>query len=119
VKFVPAGSGQVTVSLVRGADRVRVSVRDNGPGIGPEEQAFIFERFRQGGNTLTDKPKGTGLGLPISRQIVEYFGGRLWVESEQGQGANFIFELPLKTQGTTSEQREERPHDSQDPDRGR
>ncbi|WP_303784150.1 sensor histidine kinase [Azovibrio restrictus] len=117
VKFVPAGAGQVTVTLECTADRVRVSVRDNGPGIGPEEKEFIFERFRQGGNTLTDKPKGTGLGLPISRQIVEYFGGRLWVESELGQGAVFIFELPRKKDGTKTEQREERPHDPQDPDR--
>lgn len=97
VKFVPARTGQVAVAMICAAGRVRVSVRDNGPGIGPEEKDFIFERFRQGGNTLTDKPKGTGLGLPISLQIVEYFGGRLWVESESGQGADFIFELPLQT----------------------
>ena len=44
---------------------------------------------------MTDKPQGTGLGLPISRQIVEYFGGNLWVESEPGAGANFIFTVPL------------------------
>lgn len=97
VKFVPARTGQVAVAMTCAAGRARVSVRDNGPGIGPEEKDFIFERFRQGGNTLTDKPKGTGLGLPISLQIVEYFGGRLWVESESGQGADFIFELPLQT----------------------
>jgi signal transduction histidine kinase len=45
---------------------------------------------------LTDKPQGTGLGLPISRQIVEHFGGRLWVESEPGRGATFVFTLPLE-----------------------
>jgi signal transduction histidine kinase len=44
---------------------------------------------------MTDKPQGTGLGLPISRQIVEYFGGNLWVESEPGSGANFVFTVPL------------------------
>lgn len=96
VKFVPAREGRVSVQLLSSLDRVQVRVTDNGPGIGPEEKEFIFERFRQGGNTLTDKPKGTGLGLPISLQIVEYFGGRLWVESEPGQGASFIFELPLQ-----------------------
>ena len=60
-----------------------------------EECGVIFEKFRQGGNTLTDKPTGTGLGLPISRQIIEYFGGNLWVESLPGQGATFIFTVPL------------------------
>jgi len=44
---------------------------------------------------MTDKPKGTGLGLPISRQIVEFFGGNLWVESQPGAGADFIFTVPL------------------------
>ncbi|HMU99737.1 MAG TPA: ATP-binding protein, partial [Rhodocyclaceae bacterium] len=68
---------------------------DNGVGLNPDELDVVFEKFRQGGNTLTDKPQGTGLGLPISRQIVEYFGGRLWAESEPGQGARFIFTLPL------------------------
>ncbi|MGB4673604.1 MAG: sensor histidine kinase [Azovibrio sp.] len=96
VKFAPAGQGRVEVNLTCMADRVRVAVRDNGPGMGAEEKDFIFERFRQGGNALTDKPKGTGLGLPISRQIVEYFGGHLWVESEPGQGSEFIFELPCQ-----------------------
>jgi signal transduction histidine kinase len=68
---------------------------DNGPGIGIENQQVIFEKFRQAGNTMTDKPHGTGLGLPISRQIIEHFGGRLWVESAPGEGATFIFELPV------------------------
>lgn len=95
VKFVPGGSGRVQVTLVSTAELVRVEVRDNGPGLTAEECSVIFEKFRQGGNTMTDKPQGTGLGLPISRQIVEYFGGNLWVESEPGAGANFIFTVPL------------------------
>ena len=74
---------------------MRVEVADNGPGLTPEERSVIFEKFRQGGNTMTDKPQGTGLGLPISRQIVEYFGGNLWVESRPGAGAKFIFTVPL------------------------
>jgi signal transduction histidine kinase len=56
----------------------------------PADHEVIFDKFRQGSGTtdvLTDKPQGTGLGLPISRQIVEYFNGRLWVESKPGQGA--------------------------------
>lgn len=75
---------------------MRVSVADNGPGLTADECVSVFEKFRQGGNTLTDKPQGTGLGLPISRQIVDYFGGKLWVESAPGAGATFIFTVPLR-----------------------
>jgi signal transduction histidine kinase len=74
---------------------VRVDVRDNGPGIPVEDQAIIFERFRQGGDTRTNRPAGTGLGLPISRAIVDHLGGRLWVNSEPGAGATFSFTLPV------------------------
>ena len=95
VKFVPGQTGKVHVRLSADDERVRVEVTDNGPGLTSEECTVIFEKFRQGGNTMTDKPQGTGLGLPISRQIVEYFGGNLWVESEPGAGANFIFTVPL------------------------
>jgi signal transduction histidine kinase len=83
------------VHVVAGERAVRVEVIDNGPGLTPEECVVIFEKFRQGGNTMTDKPQGTGLGLPISRQIVEYFGGNLWVESSPGAGATFVFTVPL------------------------
>ena len=95
VKFVPGGGGRVRVKVARVDHHVRVEVADNGPGLTPEECQVVFEKFRQGGNTLTDKPQGTGLGLPISRQIVEYFGGNLWVESQPGAGATFIFTVPL------------------------
>ncbi len=94
VKFAPASAGKVTIQLLPLAGEVSVRVVDNGPGIRPEDQEVIFERFRQGGDSLTGKPTGTGLGLPISRKIVEYFGGRLWVESAPGQGAAFVFVLP-------------------------
>jgi signal transduction histidine kinase len=95
VKFVPGGQGEVHVRLSRDDKYVRIEVIDNGPGLTEDECNVIFEKFRQGGNTMTDKPKGTGLGLPISRQIVEFFGGRLWVESQPGAGADFIFTVPL------------------------
>ncbi len=95
VKFVPGGSGQVRVSVVRDDTVLRVAVADNGPGLTAEECSQVFEKFRQGGNTMTDKPQGTGLGLPISRQIVDYFGGKLWVESAPGAGATFVFTVPL------------------------
>ncbi len=95
VKFVAADTGRVNVALTARDGELRVSVTDNGPGVPARDQAKIFEKFRQAGDTLTDKPHGTGLGLPISRQIIEHLGGRLWVESEAGQGAKFIFALPL------------------------
>ncbi|MGV0949544.1 MAG: ATP-binding protein [Azonexus sp.] len=95
VKFVPGATGLVNVRVTANGREVRVEVEDNGPGLTAEESLVIFEKFRQGGNTMTDKPQGTGLGLPISRQIVEYFGGNLWVESRPGAGAKFIFTVPL------------------------
>ena len=70
-------------------------MRDNGRASRREDQDAIFDKFRQGGDTLTDKPQGTGLGLHISRQIVERFGGRIWVESRPGEGACFSFTLPI------------------------
>ncbi len=95
-KFVPGGNGRIRVSLVQSEDRVQVEVQDNGPGVPPEQQALVFEKFRQGGDS-SHRPQGTGLGLPISRQIVEHFGGQLWLRSSPGQGACFGFWLPLGT----------------------
>lgn len=101
VKFCSAGEGRVEVRMLQEAQALRVEIADNGPGIRPEDQSIIFEKFRQGGRSndvLTSKPQGTGLGLSISRQIVEHFGGRLWVESapQNGRpGATFSFTLPL------------------------
>jgi Na+/proline symporter/signal transduction histidine kinase len=97
LKFVPAEGGRVKVGAGGTASEVRVSVTDNGPGIQLVDQEVIFDKFRQGAGTtdvLTDKPQGTGLGLPISRQIIEYFNGRLWAESTPGAGACFVFTLP-------------------------
>jgi signal transduction histidine kinase len=96
VKFSSAGTGRVRVALRREADALRVDVSDNGPGIAPADHEKIFEKFRQGGETLTDRPPGTGLGLPISRRIVRQFGGELWVESSPGAGATFSFTVPLR-----------------------
>jgi signal transduction histidine kinase len=95
VKFTAAGSVTVRVAA-SGADEVVVSVADTGPGIAPADQARVFEAFAQAGDTLTDKPRGTGLGLPISREIVEEHGGRLWLESEVGRGSTFAFALPVR-----------------------
>jgi signal transduction histidine kinase len=92
-KFVPAEGGRVEMRLTSDAKGMKVEVTDNGPGVAEEQQALIFEKFHQGGDAVR-RPQGTGLGLPISRQIVEHFGGRLWVRSVPGHGACFAFELP-------------------------
>ncbi|HSD42537.1 MAG TPA: sensor histidine kinase [Burkholderiales bacterium] len=96
VKFCEPGRGRIEVTLSEADGYARIDVRDNGPGISPEEQRVIFDKFRQAGDTLTNKPPGTGLGLHISRQIVEHFGGRMWVASVPGKGACFSFTLPLE-----------------------
>jgi Na+/proline symporter/signal transduction histidine kinase len=97
VKFCDAERGKVVVSLAQQQECVQVDVRDNGIGIAKEDQELIFEKFRQVGDSLTEKPPGTGLGLAICRQIVGHFGGRLWVVSERSRGATFSFSLPIKT----------------------
>ncbi|MGQ0677142.1 MAG: sensor histidine kinase, partial [Rhodospirillales bacterium] len=68
----------------------------NGPGVPAADQPKVFERFQQVGNTMTEKPQGTGLGLAICRQIVERFGGRIWVENRPGKGATFSFLVPIR-----------------------
>jgi len=93
-KFCESGEGRIEIALSEQERNLRIDVRDNGPGIDPEDQEIIFDKFRQVGDTLTDKPHGSGLGLHISRKIVEHFGGRLWVESSRGHGACFSFTLP-------------------------
>ncbi len=99
LKFSPEGSGRVDVRLTEQPGELRVDVRDNGPGVRREDQRFVFDKFWQAGDTLVAKPPGTGLGLHISRQIVEHFGGRMWLESREGEGACFSFTLPLNPQG--------------------
>ena len=96
VKFCEPNKGRIEVAVSEHAGYVRIDVRDNGPGISPENQKVVFDKFRQVGDTLTNKPSGTGLGLHISRQIVEHFGGRMWVESRPGEGATFSFTLPVE-----------------------
>ena len=92
-KFLPVQGGRVDVRLRVTDAGLRVEIHDNGSGVAPEQQALIFEKFRQGGDAA-HRPQGTGLGLPISRQIVEHFGGRMWLEPTTGAGACFAFELP-------------------------
>ncbi len=95
VKFVPPEGGRIDVRLQADERGVRVEVQDNGPGVPAEQQALVFEKFRQADDGTTRR-EGTGLGLPISRSIVEHFGGTMWLRSAPGQGACFGFELPWR-----------------------
>ena len=93
VKFTDAGS--ITCAARHLNSSLVVSVKDSGIGIALTDQPKVFEKFKQVGDTLTDKPKGTGLGLPICKEIVEFHGGLIWVESEPGMGSTFSFSLPV------------------------
>jgi signal transduction histidine kinase len=92
VKFTPPG-GRVVVASSRVDGEVRVSVEDTGPGIAPADHERIFEEFQQTEVGLEQR-EGTGLGLTLSRRLVELHGGRIWVESEPGRGSRFVFALP-------------------------
>jgi signal transduction histidine kinase len=93
VKFTPQG-GRITVRAMRSTEELEVSVSDTGIGISGADQKLIFEEFRQVGGDYAGKPEGTGLGLTLARKFVEMHGGRMWVQSELGQGSTFSFTLP-------------------------
>jgi len=92
IKFTEAG--QVTCRVQGGPQGVRIAVVNTGEGIAPADCARIFEKFEQVQTVEAGKPKGTGLGLPICRQIIEHHGGQIWVESTVGQGSTFWVALP-------------------------
>lgn len=95
VKFTPDG-GSVTVEAVEERNRLYLTVADNGIGIPSGQQDAIFEQFLQVDGTYARKQEGTGLGLTLTRQLVELHGGSIWVESEEGKGSRFTVELPVR-----------------------
>ena len=95
VKFTPEG-GRVGLTATAADGVVTIAVSDTGVGIAPEDQAAIFEEFRQVGRDDTRKQEGTGLGLTLAKKFVELHGGRIWVESQVGQGSTFSFTLPVR-----------------------
>jgi PAS domain S-box-containing protein len=101
VKFTDRGG--VTCRAYRDDGSIQVSVIDSGAGIKEEDYLKVFEQFVQVGDTLTNKPMGTGLGLPICKQIIEHHGGKIWVESQPGKGSTFSFTLPVATKLTGEE----------------
>ncbi len=100
VKYTP--SGKITIGLTGNAQVVQCSVKDTGPGIPPEDLPHLFQKFYRVDSSATRTIGGTGLGLFICRKIIELYNGRMWAESEYGQGSNFYINLPrLSTEKAT------------------
>jgi signal transduction histidine kinase len=98
VKFTPEG-GRISLKAGRRDGMIEIAITDTGIGIAPEDQAAIFEEFRQVGSDDTRKQEGTGLGLTLAKKFVELHGGRIWVQSQVGQGSTFTFTLPVRLEG--------------------
>ena len=97
IKYSPGG-GEISVSARSEGDSVLVGVRDHGLGISPDDRAKLFQPFQRLETQLSGTAiQGVGLGLVVCRRLVEAHGGRIWVESELGQGSTFYFTLPLKS----------------------
>ena len=99
IKFTPSG-GRIVLSARGVHETVEISVTDTGSGIAPEQQQQIFERFYQTEDSLTNVSKGTGLGLTITKELIEAHNGKISVESEIGKGSRFSFWLPVFSQRT-------------------
>ncbi|MGB5497861.1 MAG: response regulator, partial [Maribacter sp.] len=101
VKFTEKGT--VKIEAYQDKGQLIFEVQDTGIGVAEEDKHKIFERFRQAGDTLTDKPQGTGLGLPICREIIEKHGGIIWMKSEFNVGSTFFFSIPVLGEAAVQE----------------
>lgn len=104
LKFTEEGS--VILKVEPRHENVKVVINDTGIGIRKEYLDIIFEKFKQVGDTLTDKPKGTGLGLPICKEIIRHLGGEIWAESEIGKGSSFCFTIDYWNRGASGQRNE-------------
>jgi signal transduction histidine kinase len=95
-KFCEPQKGIITINLGVKENYLQVDVIDNGIGISKENQGIIFEKFRQVKDFSRGRPTGSGLGLTITKKIIEHHNGKIWVESEPGKGSVFSFTLPIK-----------------------
>jgi signal transduction histidine kinase len=89
--------GKITLKARANGGEVIIAIHDTGPGIAPEDQPMVFEAFKQTKTGLR-QGGGTGLGMPISKNLAEAHGGRLWLESQPGKGATFSVALPIKSE---------------------
>ena len=96
IKFTDTGEVVIKAGATDGS--FHLSVRDSGPGISAADQAKLFQEFQQADNAITRKKGGTGLGLAISKRIVEMHGGKIWLESQVGQGSTFSFTVPVRVE---------------------
>jgi signal transduction histidine kinase len=96
IKFTDQGEVEIKASAANGS--FEVAVRDTGPGISVADQSKLFQEFQQADNSITRKKGGTGLGLAISKRIIEMHGGRIWIDSNLGQGSTFLFTLPIRVE---------------------
>ncbi|MFQ5433501.1 MAG: PAS domain S-box protein, partial [Anaerolineae bacterium] len=97
IKFTERGHVKLTVDI-DDDEMARIGIHDTGIGIKPEDVHIVFEQFRQVDGKLNRKAGGTGLGMPITKKLIEIHGGDIWVESEMGTGSTFWFTLPLTEQ---------------------
>ena len=100
IKFTDAG--EVVIKAGASDGTFNLAVRDTGPGISAADQAKLFQEFQQADNSKTRKKEGTGLGLAISKRIIEMHGGRIWIESQVGQGSTFFVTLPVQAQAQSA-----------------
>ena len=103
IKFTPDG-GKISLETSREDDFCKVSMVDNGIGIRKEDQTCIFEPFTQLDTQPGERKQGTGLGLALTKQLVELLGGKIWVESEYGKGSQFSFTIPLAEKEAASKE---------------
>ncbi len=94
IKFTEKGF--VTLSIQLKEDNLLISIRDTGVGIKPEHIPIVFEQFRQIDGSLNRRVGGTGLGMPITKNLIELHGGKVWIESVYGQGSTFWFTIPRR-----------------------
>jgi hypothetical protein len=109
IKFTEKGKISICAKPMDGA-RILITVKDTGIGIPPDKLEAVFQEFTQVDTSTTRKVGGTGLGLPISRRLVEMHGGRLWAESTgvEGEGSAFHVELPLEARITEVVEKQEK-----------
>ena len=99
VRYTAEGTA-VEVTTTASENGICFRIRDHGPGLTRHAQECVFDRFYRGSDSITERTRGSGLGLPIAKAVVEKHGGHIWVESEPGHGATFLFWLPLLPPGS-------------------